>query len=209
MNRPDAKPSNSPLTDEQKRCLAFGAILAYHRSEKILAIAPPGKIEPYVRGLQAQWEIGNADEAKETLRALLALERSSEIDPLLSSPSAELLKIQKEIASELGVALEAVQQTRSAYAWDIGRAIPLAKWCFWCGLLTEPETWDLMRQAVAIASDRGTGWTDYTVSFLLGRTIQGFDLDDVSVECKQLLKGKGPMLRRIEDIDAYQRFPFR
>jgi hypothetical protein len=65
-----------------------------------------------------------------------------------------------------------------------------------------------MKKASEIAATKGQNWTDYTVSFLLGRTIQGFDLDDMIVESKQILTSKGPSLRKIEDIDIYAKYPF-
>ncbi|MDQ8005658.1 MAG: DUF1266 domain-containing protein [Pedobacter sp.] len=200
--------SGNPLTEQQKRLLTFGAILFYHRMEKILGITPEERLDHYVYGLSQQWEISNAEEAKETLVNLLALKRSSEFEAFVSQPSSDLEKIQKNIAKGLGIEFPVVEQTKSAYGWDICRAVSLAKWCFWCGYLTEAETWSIMEKAAAIASQHGKSWTDYTVSFLLGRTIQGFDLDDVIIEAKQILSGKGPALRKIADTDVFLRYSF-
>ena len=44
------------------------------------------------------------------------------------------------------------------------------------------------------------------VSFLLGRTIQGFDLEDIDIEAKQLLKSKNPIFGKVKDIDVYQKY---
>ena len=63
-----------------------------------------------------------------------------------------------------------------------------------------------MRTAVREAGKCGKNWTDYTVSFLLGRAIHGFGTEDVIWECKQLLKGKPT---KIKDIDVYKRYSFR
>jgi len=200
--------SGNPLTEAQKRLLTFGAILFYYRSEKILGITPESNLDTYAHGLREQWEISNAEEAKETLNNLLALKRSTEFLPVIAQPNADLAKIQKEIAKGLGIELSTVEQTKSAYGWDICRAVSLTKWCYWVGYLTEAEAWSFMEKAVAIANQHGKDWTDYTVSFLLGRTIQGFDLDDVIIESQQILSGKGPSLRKIEDVDAYKKYAF-
>jgi hypothetical protein len=200
--------SGSAVTEEQKRLLTFGAILFYHRSEKILGITPEKGLDQYVYGLKQQWEISNADEAKETLNDLLQLHRSTEFEPILQQRSSDLAKIQKSIAKGLGIEVAEVENTKSAYAWDICRAVSLAKWCYWCGYLTENETWNIMQQASDIAKQHGKNWTDYTVSFLLGRTLQGFDLDDVIVEAKQILHSQSPSLRKIEDIEVYKRYNF-
>ncbi|SOD11761.1 DUF1266 domain-containing protein [Pedobacter xixiisoli] len=200
--------SGNPLTEEQKRLLTFGAILFYYRMEKILGFTPENGLDQYISGLQNQWEISNAEDAKETLNNLLALRRSTEFYLLLQQPSPELAKIQKNIAKELGIELSVVEQTKNAYGWDICRAVSLAKWCYWCGYLTEAEAWSYMERAAAIANEHGTDWTDYTVSFLLGRTIQGFDLDDVAVESKQVLHSQNPTFGKTEDIDVYKRYAF-
>ncbi|SOD11754.1 DUF1266 domain-containing protein [Pedobacter xixiisoli] len=200
--------SGNPLTEAQKRLLTFGAILFYNRNEKILGITPESRLEIYAHGLTQQWEISNAAEAKKTLNDLLALERSSEFQSLLDQPSADVVKIQKSIAKGLGIEVSVVEQTKSAYGWDICRAVSLAKWCYWCGYLTESETWDIMGKAAAIANQNGKNWTDYTVSFLLGRTIQGFDLDDLIIESKQILHSQSPSLRKIQDADVYSRYAF-
>lgn len=201
--------SGNPLTEEQKRLLAFGAVLSYHRGEKMLAITPQESLDQYVYGLKQQWEISNSEEAKETLDDLLQLKRSTGFEPLLQQPSSGLEQIQKSIAKGLGIGLSTVEQTKSTYAWDICSAVALAKWCYWCGYLTENETWNIMGQAAKTASERGKNWTDYTVSFLLGRTVQGFDLDDVIIESKQILNGENPLIRKVEDIDVYKRYAFK
>lgn len=201
--------SGSPLTEEQKRLLTFGAVLFYYRMEKLLGFTPENGIDQYIGGLQNQWEISSPEDARDTLDNLLALRRSTEFLPYLQQPSSEIATIQKKIAKELGIELSVVEQTKDAYGWDICRAVSLAKWCYWCGYLTETETWDYIRRAAAIATEHGRDWTDYTVSFLLGRTIQGFDLDDVSVEAKQILHSQNPTFGKTEDIDVYKRYAFK
>lgn len=201
--------SDAPLTEEQKRLLSFGGILFYYRGEKILGIKPESGLNQYIGGLNQQWDVTNAAEAKERLNELLELERSGEFEPILQESSNELNSIQKEISKGLGIDINTVAQVKSAYAWDICRAVSLAKWCYWVGYLTEDETWGVMKKASEIATSRGENWTDYTVSFLLGRTIQGFDLDEIIVESKQILSGKGPALRKIEDTDIYMKYPFK
>ena len=205
----DDSHSNLPLNDEQKRLLAFGGIIFYYRGEKILGIKPEQGLNHYIVGLQRQWEITNEMEAKEALNDLLTLERSNSFELILQQTVSELVDIQKGIAKGLGVELSVVQQVKSAYAWDICRAVSLAKWCYWAGYLKEDETWEVMKNAANIAADKGDNWRDYTISYLLGRTIQGFDLDDIIVESEQIFKSKGPSLRTIENIDIYTKYKFK
>lgn len=201
--------SGEPLTDAQKRLLSFGAFLFYYRGEKILEMMPDQRLDIYVYGLKQQWEVSNAEEAKETLTNLLQLRRSAGFESLLQQASPELSKIQKRIARGLEIELSDVEQVQSAYAWDICRAVSLAKWCYWSGYLTESETWSVMEQAALIATHYGSSWSDYTISFLLGRTIQGFDPDEIIVQCRQLMKSQHPSLRKIENLDVFERYAFK
>lgn len=203
----NAKHSGKPLTEQQKRLLTFGAILFYWRSENILGIALEKNVDVYAFGLKQQWDISNAEEAKETLNDLLALQRSTSFQEILQQSMPEIEKMKKKIAKGLGIELPIVEQTQSAYAWDICRAVSLTKWCYWCGFLTESENWEYMEKAAQIANQYGKDWTDYTVSFLLGRTIQGFDLDELIVESKQILHGDKLYLNK-ENSDIYQRYTF-
>ncbi|MDA3616428.1 DUF1266 domain-containing protein [Polluticaenibacter yanchengensis] len=200
--------SNIPVTEKQKRLLAFGAILSYHRMEDILNIVPKNRLDQYVNGLKDQWDINSPEDAKTILNNLLSLKRSKEFEPVILQPSPELIKIQTEIAKGLDLDLSIVKQTTSAYAWDICRSVSLAKRCYWCGYLSEIETWGIIETAANTAIQYGKNWTDYTVSFLLGRTLQGFNPDDLIIECKQILHSQNPLLRKITDIDVYKQYPF-
>ena len=68
--------------------------------------------------------------------------------------------------------------------------------------------WEVLNQVAAIAKEKGKNWQEYTISFLLGRTIQGFGLEEFIILVSQLFHSKSPSLRRIEDIDVYQKYSF-
>ena len=196
--------NQNPLTEEQIRLLTFGAILTYYRGENLLNLIPTEILETYQKGLRRQWEITDTASAKETISDLLAQKRSLQFRHLLTQTSPELSKIQKQIANGLEIELAQVEAVKSAYAWDLCRAASLAKWCYWCQYITETEMWDILQKVSEIAKEQGKNWQEYTISFLLGRTIQGFDLEDFS----QLFHSKSPSLRKIEGIDVYQRYSF-
>jgi hypothetical protein len=197
------------LSKEKERLLTFGAILSYHRGEEILSIIPQTSLEQHFYGLRNQWEIQTTAEANETIQNLIALNRSQEYDAYLHGEDSTVVKIQKEIAKKLKIDLEQVQKTKSTFAWDILRAVSLAKWCFWCDYITQEEAWGYMNKSAEVASSMGDSWQDYTVSFLVGRTMQGFDLDDIYVEAQQLYYSKNPSMSKTKDVDVYQRFSFK
>ena len=200
--------NQNPLTEEQIRLLTFGAILTYYRGENLLNLIPTEILETYQKGLRRQWEITDTASAKETISDLLAQKRSLQFRHLLTQTSPELSKIQKQIANGLGIELAQVEAVKSAYAWDLCRAASLAKWCYWCQYITETEMWDILQKVSEIAKEQGKNWQEYTISFLLGRTIQGFDLENLIILTSQLFHSKLPSLRKIEGIDVYQRYSF-
>ena len=200
--------NQNPLTEEQIRLLTFGAILTYYRGENLLNLIPTEILETYQKGLRQQWEIIDTASAKQTISDLLAQKRSLQFRHLLTQTSPELSKIQKQIAKGLGIELAQVEAVKSAYAWDLCRAASLAKWCYWCQYITETEMWDILQKVSDIAKEQGKNWQEYTISFLLGRTIQGFDLEDLIILTSQLFHSKSPSLRKIEGIDVFQRYSF-
>ena len=200
--------NQNPLTEEQIRLLTFGAILTYYRGENLLNLIPTEILETYQKGLRRQWEITDTTSAKETISDLLAEKRSLQFRHLLTQTSPELSKIQKQIAKGLEIELAQVEAVKSAYAWDLCRVASLAKWCYWCQYITETEMWDILQKVSDTAKEQGKNWQEYTISFLLGRTIQGFDLENLIILTSQLFHSKSPSLRKIEGIDVYQRYPF-
>ena len=200
--------NQNPLTEEQIRLLTFGAILTYYRGENLLNLIPTEILETYQKGLRRQWEITDTASAKETISDLLAEKRSLQFRHLLTQTSPELSKIQKQIAKGLEIELAQVEAVKSAYAWDLCRAASLAKWCYWCQYITETEMWDILQKVSEIAKEQGKNWQEYTISFLLGRTIQGFDLENLIILTSQLFHSKSPSLRKIKGIDVYQRYSF-
>ena len=200
--------NQNPLTEEQIRLLTFGAILTYYRGENLLNLIPTEILETYQKGLRQQWKITDTASAKETISDLLAEKRSLQFRHLLTQTSPELSKIQKQIAKGLEIELAQVEAVKSAYAWDLCRAASLAKWCYWCQYITETEMWDILQKVSDTAKEQGKNWQEYTISFLLGRTIQGFDLENLIILTSQLFHSKSPSLRKIEGIDVYQRYSF-
>ena len=200
--------NQNPLTEEQIRLLTFGAILTYYRGENLLNLIPTEILETYQKGLRQQWEIIDTASAKQTISDLLAQKRSLQFRHLLTQTSPELSKIQKQIANGLGIEIAQVEAVKSAYAWDLCRAASLAKWCYWCQYISETEMWNILQKVSDIAKEQGKNWQEYTISFLLGRTIQGFDLEDLIILTSQLFHSKSPSLRKIEGIDVFQRYSF-
>ncbi len=198
-------------TEEDKRLLAYGVPMCRSRGDKLLKLTFEDNFDAnsYKGELHNDWGIEDAESAKDIILDLLRCERSLELDSMLNSPSKELKSIQKSIAKELKVDLATVEKVKSTYAWDLVRATALGKWSFWCVYLTEDEVRIVLRQSAAAAMDRGLDWDEYIISFLLGRCLDGYAMELVIPEAKELFAVFHGKSSNWPDIDIYQRFPFK
>lgn len=194
------------LTEEQKRLLTFGAIYAlmHENGRTVIPIEPTIKLEDEIEGNQEQWGVYNSDDAREVLADLLARKRTKTFDKNFDK-EPDLIRHQKKIAEKLEIDISEVKKTTSTYAWDVCRAVNMARDFYFTNLIPADEMWEVMRNAVAEAERCGTSWTDYSVSFLLGRALHGFGMNDIW-SCEELLKGKPA---KIKDIDVYRKYSFK
>lgn len=92
----------------------------------------------------------------------------------------EYVKAQKK--SIKAIKPKNVKEIYSTYGWDIVRLVALTKWSFWLGYISREEMDNYFSQAVSLVEKNGESWEEYGVSFLLGRTLDGFDIDDIAGE---------------------------
>lgn len=189
------------LTEERKRLLTFGAIMAGYRNEEVFDLVFDKEVEVYAKGLANQWEVSNREEALEGIRQVLGMTRSYQFDASLgvNADTSEANTLYAEVAKALELDEAKVKAVRTTYAWDMCRVVALSKWCYWLDYITEEEMWSFMEQAADKASKLGKDWEEYTISFLLGRAIHGFGVEDIQYSCTRLLSG--------ED-DLYSRYSF-
>lgn len=203
--------SGKPLGENHKRAMGYSAILSRYRLEPILSLTPPNPVNVYREGMKKQWEITDEQSAVDAVNTLLAMKRSAEYDEFMRMhpTNKDLNKIYAKIAKELNLPEDDVKAVRTTYAWDIGRAVSVAKWCFWIGYLSEEQLYQCLDQAVKLVSQRGKDWTEYTCSFLLGRCIHGFNLNDVASAAQDLLNPSEGLKKKDPDITIYQDVPFK
>lgn len=203
--------SGKPLGENHQRAMGYGAVLACYRGEPILSLIPKERTDVYRQGMNQQWEIVDESSAVSVINALLQLQRSEKYDEFIRThqTNKDLNKIYVQIAKELNLPEEEVRAIQSTYAWDIGRAVSVAKWCFWIGYLTEEQFYRCLDECMNIVLQRGRDWTEYTCSFLLGRCIHGFKLDDVISAAQNLLSPSEKMKKKDPDISIYQDVTFK
>ena len=80
----------------------------------------------------------------------------------------------------------------NAAAWDMGRMVNVAKWCYTCGYITEDKAWEYIFFAEK-ESLHYTDWAAFSNAYLVGRALWGGDneLLDVAMNVVDgLLKDK-------------------
>ncbi len=187
LNEFNKKHPPRKLTKDEERLLVFGSMLFQYRSEDLLSIIPADDLNKYIYGLKNQWGISNHQEAIEVLNYLLNLEDSKSLNKILQESEQEVTKIKKKILKKLKIDESKFMGVENTYAWDTCRLVALAKWSYWSEYISEEEMWHYIKSAANTASELGVNWEEYMVSFLLGRTLRDFDLDDIIYDCKTLL----------------------
>ncbi len=200
------KNSPSALSSSQKRMLVFGALLFCNQKSAVFSFSTDKERRVHLR---KEYTIIDKESAVKVLGKLLNLEEANTNDIRLLIDNAELNLIKTAIAKGLRVKKEEIDKVSSTYAWDVCRLVSISKWCFCSGYISKQEMWDPISEGVEIASERGTNWEAYTISFLLGRTIQGLEINDIINESKYLYYSKGPLFRRIKDINVYRKYKFK
>lgn len=196
--------SGKPLGENHQRAMVYGAVLARSRGESVLSMLPKERIETYREGMKKSWNIIDEQSAVASINALLQLQKSSGFDEFIRTheTNKELNRIYARISRELDLPEEEVKMVRSTYAWDICRAVNVAKWCFWIGYLTESQFYGCLDRCNEIVARIGKDWTEYTCSFLLGRCIQGFKPEEVLPAAKELLAASmGNPGEKTEDLN--------
>lgn len=58
-------------------------------------------------------------------------------------------------------------------AWDMGRMVNVARWCYSCGYITESMAWEYMFFAEKESSNCYADWADFSNAYVTGRAIWG------------------------------------
>lgn len=69
---------------------------------------------------------------------------------------------------EWGVLSSQADLGRGIVAWDMGRAVHVARLCFDCGLVTEAQAWEVIAYAAATTARELTSWDEVAKSTLIG-----------------------------------------
>lgn len=90
---------------------------------------------------------------------------------------------------EQGVVESEADLARGIVAWDMGRAIIVARMCYDCKLITESQAWEVIAYASAATSRELSSWEEVARSTIIGRAMWAGagekldELQEMSIRC--------------------------
>lgn len=183
---PKIEPQN--MSRLQRQGILYGAFLSFRNSDKpIDSLAAKINYVNYKRMLRRAWGIKGRESALETLDRLAELEMTIQLDQQLRIDFGSQWKAIEQLTKKLGYCPYQQPAEFSTYAWDVGRLSSVAKWCFWQGYITEEELNQCYQTCVELVEELGQDWDEFAYSYLLGRVMHGFGLNEMPKIVKKVL----------------------
>lgn len=177
------------LTVEQRRLMAFAALLLVYNGEEVDAVESEMLPETYRVQLQSWWDITNRDSTLGIVQWLLHEGHHADADAALvlmrgDQPEAgdpEEKAVDVQLIAEFMIrngycTVETLPQT--VIAWDLVRIANLGRWALHAGYLSEEEMWQVMLVAADAARECFSSWEEYGRSFAMGRGVWHGDEED-------------------------------
>lgn len=180
------KKRDDRLTAEQSRLLAFGAPLLVLNEDYLDSMESTDETYTVHEKLESGWDVTDRKTAIETINWLLGEGHHADMDKARAELAAHGIDniteadVQDE-NSKLGDVCVAVRKMLeddycsadnlpiTARAWDLVRAVVVARWAYLCEYINEEEAWQVMQAAAKIAGQLFSSWEEYGLSFILGR----------------------------------------
>jgi hypothetical protein len=165
----------------------------------------PSKIKEQMESLEEWWGIIHRVDALRTLNWLRNGGHSNEMQPFLLkflehlnantledyyNKSLSAPKEQVDDALYISNLLDAAEKLQeygyiknadedlskiNLIAWDLGRLVNVARWCYGCGYIKENEAWDYINYAKDECLKHYENWAAFSKAYIIGRAIWGGD----------------------------------
>ncbi len=167
------------MNQTQRQGILYGAFLSFRNGDKPFdSLSAKINYVRYKRCLRRDWGIKGRESALPTLDMLARLEMTAEMDLALQADFSSQAKAVEKVSKKLGYCPYREPSEFTTYAWDVGRLSVLAKWCFWLGYITEQELDRYYEACIDRVTALGRDWDEYAYSYLLGRVMHGFGLQE-------------------------------
>lgn len=174
------------LTPTQQRLLAFGAPLLVLSSDYVDSIETSHEMYNLKEMLKDSWDVTDRTSALETIGWLLHEGHHEKVDKVLAEVvakgldnlSEEELQDEETKTAEVCTTIEKMLEDgycsaedlpATALAWDLVRAVNMARWTHLFGYISEEEMWQTMQAVAESAGEHFVSWNAYGLSFVLGR----------------------------------------
>lgn len=215
-------PKGSDLSPEELGALQVGAVHGEQNSFYIdslkTGIAPDVLAEMLAEG----WSVRTREEAVETIEWLMSdghrrfypgvyaiiskgQDPAAAVESLFDEESrGQALSFYNNLKSSMEQLKEDIDSSEADYergilAWDMSRAVLLARSGCDCGFLTEAEAWEYIKRADAVTRETFSSWKELRQSLIIGRAMwngYGSHLDGfINISEDLLTKEKSPWMR--------------
>ena len=158
---------DNSLTPEQNRLLAYGAPLFLYNDDNVDSLESTAGTDTLKEMLEEWWEVTDRKSALETISWLLNEGQHAGADPVTIAEF--VMGVNETTEADL---------PETVLAWDLVRAVNMARWAFICGYINEDEMWEAIRTTAGIAKESFNSWEEYGNSFAVGRGIWRGETDD-------------------------------
>lgn len=197
------------LSDSQKRLLTFCLLPSYIRREPLLTLKTGSEGLAAVQAMLAHdFGIDNRDALLEQIDYLLSGVRSTALDNQLLNPDERITALRTEIAHALQLSPESLANLESAYAWDLGEAAELTKLGAAARYLTTDELWNYLEQISDSAQRLGRDWYEYTLSYLVGRSMELGDFATIKELAYTIFHLPSSAVAKTPGLNAYTQYRF-
>ena len=196
-----------PLSMAQQRALNVGAIMASMRLEYVNCLETQPNKNSGKKSLGDMWGIHDGESAITTLEWLKNEGHSREYDEILlqrfhggrggSHECDGERAFDLEAAVMLDDSLKMLTEKQAldtanfvtTKAWDLGRMVNVARWCYGYGFITEEMAWRYVFHAYNEASSIYENWSEFGKAYIVGRAMWDGPTvaTEVTIECVERL----------------------
>ena len=183
------------LNEDEQHLMAFGAPLYVYNGEFTDSIAADeDDIDTMRSTLESWWDVTDHDSALGIFSWLLNEGHHAAHDPALAYIAEKGFdSIPADEGEELGDAFriashmidsgicDSASLPATAIGWDLARATECAKWSYCCGYIQKDEMWNVMGLIRDIAKRTFSSWSEYGLSYVIGRGVWHGDEDDADI----------------------------
>lgn len=209
-----------------QRQLAVGAVLSENNAFPVNVLDPHKSRAEMREWLASWWDTRDSEQARARIHALLTGGHAVTFDTLIAvasegDPDASREYLEEVFAAELdkdpelaefishhpealsrlealGYLLTPADIARGTRAYDLGRAVTVARVAFGADYLKREEAFTLVRMAAFLAARSFASWRQFATSYLLGRALWG-GVDDPSFDA---------MVRIADELQRNPRSPW-